>query len=66
MAAQNGGEGGSSAVKGDVVEAGAGFQLDADGSQVPDVARLAVSEKISCASLWIAASLNIYRMETAV
>ena len=43
-----------------------GTQIDADGSQVPDVARLAGSEKISCASLWIAASLNIYRMETAV
>ena len=29
-------------------------------------ARLAVSGKINCASLWIVASLNIYKMETVV
>ena len=28
--------------------------------------RVAVSGKINCASLWIVASLNIYKMETVV
>ncbi len=33
---------------------------------VEQMSKLSGIGKISCASLWIAASLNIYRMETAV
>ena len=44
MTAQNGGDGGSGTVKGNVVEACTGLQLDADGSQMPDVAHAGVGQ----------------------